>query len=61
VLTKALDDDDISVRGSAAYVLGEMGSAAKSALPQLEKMAEKDPDEVVRQVVQEAIPKIEKT
>jgi HEAT repeat protein len=49
-LIAALNDTDPIVRRLAAYALGEMGSAAKSAVPELQKHVA-DPDLSVMQNV----------
>jgi HEAT repeat protein len=54
VLAEALSDPKTEVRGSAAYVLGELGGLGKAAAPALAK-ALKDQDKNVRQAVARAL------
>jgi hypothetical protein len=56
---KLLKDDDRSVRYYAAGWLGQMGSAAKDAIPHLRALLE-DEDEHVRRVAKEALARIER-
>lgn len=59
LLAKLLDDKDSWVRESAAEALGELGPAAKEALPALEKAhADARPDTSFRNTVGDAIDRI---
>ena len=53
----ALRDEDASMRKKAADALGELGSAAKDAIPALTKVL-KDEDKDVRDAAQTALAKI---
>jgi HEAT repeat protein len=55
LLLKGLGDRYYDVRESAAWTLCGFGPAAKSAIPALEALAEKDPSEEVRKSAAEAI------
>jgi hypothetical protein len=55
---KALKQSDQRIRGLAAAQLGEMGAKAADALPELERLANNDPEPKVRQRAKEAIEKI---
>jgi HEAT repeat protein len=57
-LLKGLESDVEFVRAECAATLGEIGRAAKSALPQLRKLLD-DESEMVRNAAAEAIKKIE--
>jgi hypothetical protein len=59
-LIKTLADPDADVRTAAAGALGEIGPEAKEANLELERLAEKDPMESVRQRAQDAVEKIRK-
>jgi HEAT repeat protein len=56
-LLQALESDDAVMRALAASALGRMGTAAKSALPALEKL-KADPQTAVQQAAQIAIRRI---
>jgi HEAT repeats len=47
-LIRALEDRDSTVRMMAAFNLGQMGDPAMGALEMLEELAERDPDQKVR-------------
>ena len=49
------------MRLEAAVALGEIGPAAKTALPMLELLAEDDPSRLVRDAAAEAVRKIDAT
>ena len=57
-MRKALSDADKGVRAGAAWALGEMGPAAKSAVPELRR-AISDPGKSVRSEAEGALKKIE--
>ena len=57
-LLKALDDPDREARRAAAMVLGHIGPVAKSALPALQKMANNDSEDRVREVAAKAVERI---
>lgn len=59
-LLKALGDPDANVRPEAASALGEIGPVAKQAIPELERLAEEDPNRAVRRSALEALGKIRK-
>jgi len=59
-LTKSLSDRYDGVRTFAAEALGWVGPGAKPAIPDLERLADKDPDEDVRKAAKEALEKIRK-
>jgi HEAT repeat protein len=59
LLLKDLASSDEKVRRAAAYVLGQVGAAARSAAPELQK-ALKDPSADVRQAAAVALDKIKK-
>jgi HEAT repeat protein len=48
-LVKTLDDPDARMRAGAVRALGAIGRPAKKAVPALERLSEKDPDETVRE------------
>jgi HEAT repeat protein len=56
---KALKQSDQRVRDLAAAQLGEMGARAADALPELERLANDDPEPNVRERAKEAIDKIQ--
>lgn len=58
LLTKGLEILDPRARFDAASALGELGPAARNALPALQKIEEKDTEEAVRKAAAEAIRKI---
>ena len=60
-LRHALQRDRDIVRLEAAVALGEIGPAAKTALPMLELLAEDDPSRLVRDAAAEAVRKIDAT
>ena len=60
-LRHALQRDRDIVRLEAAVALGEIGPAAKTALPMLELLAEDDPSRLVRDAAVEAVRKIDAT
>jgi HEAT repeat protein len=55
-----LGDQDAEVRRGAARVLGWIGPEAKEAVPDLERLAEMDPEEFVRKNARDALEKIRK-
>lgn len=55
---KSLQESDPRVRGLAAQNLGNLGAKAVSALPDLERIAENDPDQKVRERARSAVDKI---
>jgi hypothetical protein len=55
---KNLKDDNMQIRGIAAHHLGNMGAAAAEAIPELEKLAENDPEKKGRDLSKEAVEKI---
>jgi HEAT repeat protein len=57
-LRRALADSDSSVRSQDAFIFGFMGAKAAGALPDLQKVAESDPDSHVAQSARESIAKI---
>jgi HEAT repeat protein len=57
-LIKAPGDPEVLVRRHTAGALSRIGPEAKEALPELERLAEKDPDQSVRQSASEALKKI---
>jgi HEAT repeat protein len=58
-LSKFLKGDyDDEVRQEVAFALGEMGDAAKAALPALAAAQREDKAEIVREAAKEAIEKI---
>jgi HEAT repeat protein len=57
-LRKALRSERQLVRLEAAVALGDIGPAARSAVPILELVAEDDPLPVVRDAAEEALKKI---
>jgi len=57
-LLKGLESDIEFVRAECAKTLGELGSAAKSALPQLKKLLD-DESDMVRDAAAKAIKQIE--
>jgi HEAT repeat protein len=59
-LIRLLGDPDAGVRRGAATALGQIGPESKLAIPELERLAEKDPDESVRQNAHDALEKIRK-
>jgi HEAT repeat protein len=59
-LIKVLGDRWQAVRWRAAYALGDIGPEAKQAIPELERVAEEDPDGLVRQNAHDALEKIRK-
>jgi hypothetical protein len=54
----SLKDNDLRIRGIAAFNLGNMGASAEKAIPDLEKLAKDDPEPKVRESAKEAIEKI---
>lgn len=60
-LRRALQQDREIVRLEAAVALGEIGPAAKTALPMLEMLAEEDPSRTVRAASAAAVKKIAAT
>ena len=56
--TDGLKSQDFRIRGLSAFHLGNMGAKAVDALPQLEKLAQDDPNPKVRENAHEAIEKI---
>jgi len=58
-LIKALDDEDRDGRRVAARVLGEIGPAAKDALPALQKLLHESEDLKVQRSAKEAIERIQ--
>ena len=58
-LIKTLLDPEPRVRANAVQSLGNLGSAAKSAIPYLKKHAERDKDGVVKKFSRHAIAQIE--
>lgn len=60
-LRHALQRDRDIVRLEAAVALGEIGPAAKTALPMLELLAEDDPSRLVRDAAADAVRKIDAT
>ena len=56
-LVEALADDDGGVRCAAAEALGNMGPAAREAVPVLEKLL-RDKDPGIRQAAAEALKRI---
>jgi len=59
VLSKALQHEDAAVRLTAAWGLGGVGPAARSAGPALRKLAQTDEDEDVRAAAAEALKRIQ--
>jgi HEAT repeat protein len=57
LLRRALEDDDGDVRREAAEALGELGRAARPALPRLRQLAN-DPEIMVRYAANHARAKI---
>jgi HEAT repeat protein len=57
-LTKELDDADADTRKITVAALGRIGPAAKAALPRLRQLADRDPDENVREAAQAAVRRI---
>ena len=57
LITVALANPNAEVRAKAAERLGELGPAARSALPQLRRLHQ-DPEQAVRDAVELALPKI---
>ena len=57
LITGALANPNAEVRAKAAERLGELGPAARSALPQLRGLRQ-DPEQAVRDAVELALPKI---
>ena len=55
---KSLKDGNMQIRGIAAHHLGNMGAGAAEAIPELEKLAENDPEKKVRDLSKEAVEKI---
>jgi HEAT repeat protein len=58
-LVEALSDPDARVRGAAILGLLECGTAAKTAVPTLQKLKEHDPDAGVRNYAGQALEKIQ--
>ena len=56
-LTETLQDAEWSVRRQAALALGQIGPAARTALPSLQKLRS-DHDKLVRKAAEEAVSKI---
>jgi HEAT repeat protein len=59
-LTEALADVDPDIRDEAARALGDIGPAAKDALPALQRVASSDPVETVRRIARRAIESIDR-
>lgn len=59
-IVKMLDAEDEPPRENACWTLHHLGERAASAVPELEKIAEKDESERVRKVAKKAIHRIEK-
>jgi HEAT repeat protein len=59
VLCRALDDPQLSIRVGAADALGNLGAAAKSALPKLQTLRQTDPKFAVRRAAEVAVRKIQ--
>ncbi len=59
-LIKSLDAERGMVRAEVASTLGQLGPAAKPALPALKKISTDDASEMVRSAAEKAIAKIEK-
>jgi hypothetical protein len=55
---KSLKEKDYRIRGIAAFNLGNMGAKAADAIPELERIAQSDPEQKVREKAQEALGKI---
>lgn len=53
-----LKNSDFRLRGISAFNLGNMGEKAAVALPELEKLAQNDPNPKVREKAREAADKI---
>lgn len=58
VQAECLSDGDMKIRGLAAYNLGNIGAPAADAIPALEKLAQGDPEQKVRDLSKQAIEKI---
>jgi len=56
-LTRLLSESDAQTRRVAAWSLGQIGSEAAVAIPQLERLSN-DPDDLTRRAVREALKKI---
>lgn len=61
VQIKNLRDKDFRVRGVAAFNLGNLGAKAESAVPELERLAQEDAEQKVRERAKEALEKIRGT
>jgi HEAT repeat protein len=59
-LVKTLGQKEAGLRAVAADALGGIGPEAKGAVGELERLAEKDPQEFVRQYAHDALGKIQK-
>ena len=55
---KNLKNGDPRIRGLAAFNLGNMGSKAADAIPELERIAQSDSEQRVRENAKEALEKI---
>jgi len=58
VQAEGLASGDSKLRSISAHNLGNIGAAASKALPTLEKVAQNDPDQHVREMARKAIEKI---
>jgi hypothetical protein len=59
VQAENLKSNDMRLRGLAAINLGKIGAPAADAIPALEKLAQSDPEQKVRDLSREAIEKIQ--
>jgi hypothetical protein len=55
---EGLKNQDFRIRGLSAFNLGNMGAKAADAIPALEKLAQDDANEKVRENAREAVDKI---
>jgi HEAT repeat protein len=57
-LTSALHDADSQIRGDAVLALAKLGREAKPAIPDLEALAQRDPDSKVRDYATRTLEKL---
>jgi hypothetical protein len=55
---ESLKDPNFKIRGLAAFNLGNLGEKATDAIPELERLAQNDPNPKVRENAAEALEKI---